>query len=80
MEELLAVVACFGCSHMVVILERSILFHLNDIISFITNNNYEHIYLILSAGKKTFQHVKEYVEDIVLVTDEEIKRLANLSV
>ena len=36
--------------------------------------------LILSAGKKTFQHVKEYVEDIVLVTDEEIKRLANLSV
>ena len=53
---------------------------LNDIISFITNNNYEHIYLILSAGKKTFQHVKEYVEDIVLVTDEEIKRLANLSV
>ena len=43
MEELLAVVACFGCSHMVVILERSILFHLNDIISFITNNNYEHI-------------------------------------
>ncbi|XP_058949463.2 L-threonine ammonia-lyase isoform X1 [Pocillopora verrucosa] len=26
------------------------------------------------AGKKTFQHVKEYVEDIVLVTDEEIKR------
>ena len=53
---------------------------LNDIISFITNNNYEHIYLILSAGKKTFQHVKEYFEDIVLVTDEEIKRLANLSV
>ncbi|PFX13203.1 uncharacterized protein LOC111346337 [Stylophora pistillata] len=25
------------------------------------------------AGKKTFQHVKEYVEDIILVTDDEIK-------
>ena len=36
-----------------------------------TNMFFIYIYL----GKNTFRHVQEYVEDIILVTDDEIKRL-----
>ena len=32
--------------------------------------------LIPFIGKNTFRHVQEYVKDIILVTDDEIKRLA----
>ena len=33
------------------------------------------MFIVLTLGKNTFRHVQEFVEDIILVTDEEIKRL-----
>ena len=71
MEKLLAVLVFLG----IILWNLFLWCNVLTILSFSCKTWSNNIIIIISSGKNTYRHVQEFVEDIILVTDDEIKRL-----